>query len=412
MYTFAKKQKETPAAGQVLQRKDNERQPMGFTDNRPKVAAQPKENKTGLPDRLKEGVESLSGLDMSGVRVHRNSPEPAAVHAHAYTQGSNIYLGPGQERHLPHESWHVVQQARGKVRPTVQIAGRQVNDNHGLEKEADIMGNTANKAGLHGGANNLPPAAVSPSFNTSGNVKQCKLIKWQNPALKKDVIDGLSTAQKKANKLDDATVKGRDILQDALDKVNDGTITQAGEFKNEFSAISGSFKRFIDNFTNRLEDYRNPSTKKIPPPNKEAGYIIEAYASEEAKAIGDISTQYVLGGSRPDFKVLTGEHHTFQSKVYKADAFVDITSKAEAVKGHISEKITKVSTMEDVKNHPHLWDSFYEPIDWGTGAKAVPMITDVEMKEREARKADEAESASRKRKALRSSDTPSAKVSL
>jgi len=68
------------------------------------------ENKTGLPDRLKEGIESMSGYDLSGVRVNYNSPKPAQLNAHAYTQGHAIEVAPGQERHLPHEAWHVVQQ--------------------------------------------------------------------------------------------------------------------------------------------------------------------------------------------------------------------------------------------------------------------------------------------------------------
>src|SRR5438876_185374 len=48
---------------------------------------------------------------------------------------------PGQARHLPHEAWHVVQQAQGRVRPTLQLkAGVAVNDDAGLEHEADVMG--------------------------------------------------------------------------------------------------------------------------------------------------------------------------------------------------------------------------------------------------------------------------------
>ncbi len=80
-------------------------------------------------------------MDMSGVRVHRNSDKPAALQAHAYAQGSDIHLGPGQEKHLPHEAWHVVQQAQGRVRPTLQMAGATpVNNDAQLEREADLMG--------------------------------------------------------------------------------------------------------------------------------------------------------------------------------------------------------------------------------------------------------------------------------
>ncbi len=99
------------------------------------------ENKTGLPDSLKEGIESLSGYDLSGVRVNYNSPKPAQLNAHAYTQGQAIEVAPGQERHLPHEAWHVVQQMQGRVKPTKQLKGKvNINDDAVLEKEADVMG--------------------------------------------------------------------------------------------------------------------------------------------------------------------------------------------------------------------------------------------------------------------------------
>ncbi len=100
-------------------------------------------NETGLPDQLKTGVENLSGYSMDDVRVHYNSSKPAQLQALAYTQGSDIHVAPGQERHLPHEAWHVVQQKQGRVQPTMQMKGVNVNDNQGLEREADVMGKSA-----------------------------------------------------------------------------------------------------------------------------------------------------------------------------------------------------------------------------------------------------------------------------
>jgi hypothetical protein len=103
-------------------------------------------NRTGLPDALKTGVEALSGQSMDDVRVHRNSGQPAQLQAHAYAQGTDIHLAPGQERHLPHEAWHVVQQKQGRVRPTMQLEGAAINDDSGLEREADVMGGRALQA--------------------------------------------------------------------------------------------------------------------------------------------------------------------------------------------------------------------------------------------------------------------------
>jgi hypothetical protein len=56
-------------------------------------------------------------------------------------QGRDIHQAPGQEHHLPHEAWPLVQQAQGRVRPTLQLQGGvAVNDDPALEREADHMG--------------------------------------------------------------------------------------------------------------------------------------------------------------------------------------------------------------------------------------------------------------------------------
>lgn len=74
--------------------------------------------KSGLPDQLMRDIESLSGARLEEVQVHHNSSRPAQLNALAYAQGNNIYLAPGQEKHLPHEAWHVVQQKQGRVSAT------------------------------------------------------------------------------------------------------------------------------------------------------------------------------------------------------------------------------------------------------------------------------------------------------
>ncbi|WP_221417983.1 DUF4157 domain-containing protein [Fulvivirga kasyanovii] len=99
------------------------------------------ENKTGLPDNLKAGIEGLSGYSMDDVKVHYNSSKPDQLQALAYAQGTDIHVGPGQEQHLPHEAWHVVQQKQGRVKPTRQMKSKMdINDDPALEKEADVMG--------------------------------------------------------------------------------------------------------------------------------------------------------------------------------------------------------------------------------------------------------------------------------
>lgn len=63
-----------------------------------------KKNNSGLPDTLKNGVESLSGYSMDDVKVHYNSDKPAQLNALAYAQGTDIHIASGQEKHLPHEA--------------------------------------------------------------------------------------------------------------------------------------------------------------------------------------------------------------------------------------------------------------------------------------------------------------------
>ncbi|WP_233149391.1 eCIS core domain-containing protein [Herbaspirillum camelliae] len=172
-----------------------------FTDNRPTAALQrmlqntvhtglrsqhtaqrqsviqKKENKTGLPDNLKSGIESLSGMSMDHVKVHYNSDRPAQLQAHAYAQGSDIHVAPGQEQHLPHEAWHVVQQAQGRVRQTAQLkSGVAINDDLGLEHEADLMGQLATK--INGG---VIVQQYQSSHPYIGGTVQCMLIRRQDP---------------------------------------------------------------------------------------------------------------------------------------------------------------------------------------------------------------------------------------
>jgi hypothetical protein len=127
-------------------------QPQQFAGNNPAQKQQPsqkkaspepdrRENSTGLPDNLKSGIENLSGYSMDDVKVHYNSDQPTKLQANAYAQGTDIHIAPGQEKHLPHEAWHVVQQKQGRVKPTMQMKGKvNVNDDARLENEADVMG--------------------------------------------------------------------------------------------------------------------------------------------------------------------------------------------------------------------------------------------------------------------------------
>ena len=115
----------------------------------------------GLPECLKSGIDTLSGISMDSVKVYYNSSQPAQLNALAYAQGSDIHIAPGQEQHLPHEAWHLVQQAQGRVRPTLQLnSGILVNDESDLEKEANHFGARALAIGRGHGRD--PHARANP----------------------------------------------------------------------------------------------------------------------------------------------------------------------------------------------------------------------------------------------------------
>lgn len=98
---------------------------------------------TSLPGDLRNGMELLSGMSLGDVRVHYDSPQPSRIQALAYTQGDDIYIGPGQEQHLPHEAWHVVQQRQGRVPIPDVSSGQPINYDAALESEADEMAQRA-----------------------------------------------------------------------------------------------------------------------------------------------------------------------------------------------------------------------------------------------------------------------------
>lgn len=126
-------------------------------------------NDTGLPDDLKSGIENLSGYSMDDVNVHYNSNKPVQLQAHAYAQGSDIHVAPGQEKHLPHEAWHVVQQKQGRVQPTTQLKQDvAINDDHGLENEADVMGAKAMQLKSISGSDSLQQVSAPGNAPVQG----------------------------------------------------------------------------------------------------------------------------------------------------------------------------------------------------------------------------------------------------
>ncbi|MEM7102188.1 MAG: DUF4157 domain-containing protein [Bacteroidota bacterium] len=131
--------------------KDQSGKEASLSDNSVTQKKSSSPNKTGLPDNVKSKMETSFKSDFSDVRIHTNSKSAGELNALAYTQGNEIHFAKGQydpstkigQSLIGHELAHVEQQRKGKVKPTTFADGIPVNDNHNLEKEADVKGKRA-----------------------------------------------------------------------------------------------------------------------------------------------------------------------------------------------------------------------------------------------------------------------------
>jgi len=131
----------------------------GFDFGKTDILPETEPNKD-LPRDLQNRMESSFGTDFSNVAIHKNSNRATDLNALAFTQGNAVHFAPGEfnpnsnkgKNLIGHEFAHVVQQWSGVVGPTsVMGKGLPLNDNKGLEREADEMG----KKGVKGEKSNF-----------------------------------------------------------------------------------------------------------------------------------------------------------------------------------------------------------------------------------------------------------------
>lgn len=124
-----------------------------------------------MPGEVQAKMGQAFGAALSGVRIHEG-PQAASIGALAYTQGTDIHFAPGQysphsrggQELLGHELAHVVQQAQGRVVPTTQAKGVDLNADASLEREADVQGARAARGErVNGAAGGAAVATVQAS---------------------------------------------------------------------------------------------------------------------------------------------------------------------------------------------------------------------------------------------------------
>ncbi len=328
-----------------------------------------------LPTDIQPALAQKLGVDVSKVTINTNSSKPAKVGAFAYTQGDTIEVAPGQNKPsiIQHELGHVVQQAQGRVKPTGSVGRVPLNDDPKLEREADIIGKTVKQKSIINNQDLSPYPQTSETSQDSltprpSGLIQRELISWRNPVLDADSIptptEGANEVLNAARTIDLGTEAGRKDVMDWIKAYQQGSTT-SDKVKDYFTgkATDGH----VSNFVNKLIDWgKSGSGKTLGLLKATAGYIIEDYADAKASDVG-AKSQVALGGARPDFELVTGKTWMCKGGTRNADGFIDATSKSEALKGHISEKITRMGE-DDALKHPHLYDTYYEDLDV-TGAK-------------------------------------------
>lgn len=213
-------------------------------------------NRTGMPDQLKAGIESLSGMDMPDVRVHANSDKPVQLDALAYAQGHDIHLAPGQEQHLPHEAWHLVQQKQGRVRPTMQAKGVGINDDPGLEKEADRMGEKA--------ARGMPDGSFQGS--TAMHLIEARSGSSLDPAVQRQMVVQLLSA-------------------DQIEKLREWIKTQISELEIKLMRSND-----IDEMVEKLNGmYKSDKDKDLKGARNKAVEMLKIYKEQELARFAAIS---------------------------------------------------------------------------------------------------------------------------
>lgn len=141
-----------------------------------------------MPEAVQAKMESAFGQDFSDVSIHTNSQASKSAGALAHTQGSEVHFAPGQfnpesqsgQELLGHELTHVVQQRQGRVQPTGSTPdGMPLNDNKGLESEADQMGKAA-------AAGTTQKKAAAGAGSAKGGASQLKKGPVQRKAFAND----------------------------------------------------------------------------------------------------------------------------------------------------------------------------------------------------------------------------------
>ena len=327
------------------------------------VALQKKANNTGLPENVKNNTESISGVSLEDVKVNYNSNRPAQLNAHAYAEGSEIHVAPGQEKYIGHEAWHVVQQKQGRVKPTTEVDGVPINDNNSLEREADKMGQKTSRGNINQDEIQLKEESTENSVAQLAPESQEQMTGGISIKARKAMLalNGLTDGGKiiekaKANEQSDeiapeldtpdvqALVKNSD--EDGTIRINDGSKLEKSKLSvKEAVAMTDNAPGVVDNiitasgdasslYTAVTESNISDTDKNVEQAFGRTDSMITNLFGTTAKKLMDVVTSFVLPAKNAIVAGLSLKSKKAQSKVFKEAARVANAEKTENVENH------------------------------------------------------------------------------
>lgn len=211
-----------PNTNSIQRKKEEEKEPLQMKSN------SGASNK--LPEEVQAKMETSFNTDFSDVNIHNNSSNAKDLNALAYTQGTDIHFAPGQynpesqkgQELLGHELTHVVQQRQGNVTPTTQMKGAGINDDAGLEKEADEMGKKASEGeqtNVHGigyGIQKDTADETISEWRKSGNLIGNVPVRDEKNVPDKNVVEDFATYSKLLEEVKALQIQQKDRAEKML----------------------------------------------------------------------------------------------------------------------------------------------------------------------------------------------------
>jgi len=368
--TVQKVEEEEPLQGkfETIQKVEEEEPLQGKFETVQKVEVPKNTNQNGLPGNLKSGIEQLSGYSMDDVKVHYNSSQPAQLQAHAYAQGKDIHIAPGQEKHLPHEAWHVAQQKQGRVKPTLQMkAGVPVNDDAGLENEADVMGAKAvqlakmplphavrNKQSEIGIITQLVEEKRRPLGGINGYFQRALGLKPPKAELPENNLEKGMEEENEKNQVEQTPssvpTQQIEVEKKTLEDIQN-EIQNLKQNLSTFIPLKSEYKKRVDQFDSIMKNQK-PTWEQFVKEKGEVNLLIDSLSKEQKKIppgrkhlIETSQNQEISNLLNKDFKNLVSEkyqkikdiqviltHVTSSSYLYNARCFNSEMSKDKEVK--------------------------------------------------------------------------------